>query len=214
MANKDKIWVWGISQKKRPAIQEVFRVVKLDPQARIAMTLPSKLDELAVERLPRRRLGFSGSHEVLQFGGRDLATMTGGLVIRAREHGGPFSEIVFEDHGIGPGDPAMPNDPDETLLFFGGDAVTLRTLPMFRRSFERLREALAPGARVVLMHCWAFSDGGRLALAISRILGHPVVGMNGYQTVDNQQIEGPIFQAYNGHVTRRASMSKWIVNFD
>ncbi len=108
----------------------------------------------------------------------------------------------------------MPNNPTETLLFFGGDAITLRTLPSFRSRFQLLREALQPGARIVLMHCWAFSDGGRLALEISRIVGCPVVGMTGWQDVDDQRIQGPIFQAFEGRVTRRSAMSPWIVNFD
>ncbi len=219
----DKIWTWGVSLKKPPAVAELARVVGLPPGPESQPHFGAKLDELAVERLPRRRLAFARSHEVLQFGARDLAVMAGGLATRARQRRTLFKEIVIEDHGTGPGDSDMPNDPSETFLFFGGDGVTLHNLHEHRWRFEIMRQALAPDGRLVLMHCWAFSDGGALALELSRIVRCPVLGMNGAQLVDDQRIQGPVFRAFEGRVGPARSsgppghgsaMSPWVVNFD
>ncbi|MBL4687817.1 MAG: hypothetical protein JKY37_24725 [Nannocystaceae bacterium] len=212
--DKDKIWIWGVSRKKPDAIAELMRLVGIDPSSGLRLQFAARIDELAVERLPRRRAGFAGSHTVLQFGAVDLAVLAGGLVVRARERGILFKEVVIEDHGVGPNDPAMPNNPTGTFLFFGGDGVSLQTIARHSSRFQLMRQAMAPDARLVLMHCWAFSDGGKLALEISRLIDRPVVGMNGYQIVDDQKIQGPIFQAYRGRVSIRQGMSPWIVNFD
>lgn len=167
----------------------------------------------AVDRFARRYPSLPHPEAVLRFGAPSLRLMAGGLVTRARERGVLFREIAFEDHGTGPGDAQVPNA-SGTLLFFGRDAVTLRTLPEFRASFTLLREALTPDARVVLMHCWAFSDGGRLALELSAAIGRPVLGMNGLQTVGNQRMEGPVFRAHAGGVDRVPGVSPWITYFD
>ena len=217
-------WVWGAGPKSRVALQELERIGRLPPgtvrdfQGRMRLTDPDfmsvpDLAPGAVTRFRHRHASLPTADEVLRFGAPNLATMAGGLAVRARERNIRFHEVAFEDHGIGPGDAELPNATD-TLLFFGADAVTLRTLPAYRATFEIVREALAPDARVVLMHCWAFSDGGRLALQLSAILRCPVIGMTGLQTVGDQQIQGQVFRAHEGRVDRAPGVSPWVTHFD
>lgn len=207
-----RVWVRGAGPKSRAALDELGRTIGLAPgQTRVTLV---DLAVSAVERLQQRRPGYSfgPQQDLLHFGAPNLASMAGGLVTRAREHGGLFEAVVFEDHGLGPGAPEAPTM-RETFLFFGSDGLTLHGLPRHRHSFETMRQALAPDARVVLMQCWAFSDGGQLALALSEILGCPVLGMNGAQIVDNQQMEGAVFRAYEGRVDC-VGMAPWVVYFD
>jgi hypothetical protein len=167
----------------------------------------------AVARFRQRYPSMPYADVILRFGAPSLTMMAGGLVTRARERNVLFREVAFEDHGTGPGDAQVPNA-SGTLLFFGGDAVTLHTLPQFRSSFELMRAALTADARVVLMHCWAFSDGGRLAIELSAALRRPVLGMNGLQTVGDQRMQGPVLRAHNGRVEPAAGVSPWVAYFD
>lgn len=206
-----RVWVRGAGPKSPAALAELRRLAGFSADTRI--TMPD-LAEGAVDRLQQRRpaYSFGAQADLLHFGAPTLAHMAGGLVTRAREHGGSFGEVVFEDHGLGPGAREAPSM-RETFLFFGGDGVTLFNLSLHRHSFEIMRQALAPDAKVVLMHCWAFSDGGQLALALSGILGRPVLGMNGEQIVENQQMEGAVFRAYEGRVDC-VGMAPWVIYFD
>ncbi len=218
-------WVWGAGPKSRVALEELERIGRLplgsvrDFQRQMRTTQDPEflavpdLGPGAVSRFRQRYGSLPTSDAVLRFGAPNLATMAGGLVTRARERNIRFHEVAIEDHGTGPGDTEVPNATG-TLLFFGADAVTLRNLPAHRRSFEIMRESLAPDARVVLMHCWAFSDRGRLALELSAILRCPVIGMTGLQLIGDQRMQGPVFRAYAGRVDRAAGVSAWVTWFD
>ena len=225
MSGKHCAWVWGAGPKSRVALEELERIGRLPPgsvrdfQRRIRttedpdfMSVPD-LAPGAVTRFRQRSGSLPTSEQVLRFGAPNLTMMAGGLVTRARERGIRFHEVALEDHGIGPGDPQVPNATG-TLLFFGGDAVTLHNLPAHRSSFETMRESLAADAHVVLMHCWAFSDGGRLATELSAILRCPVIGMTGLQTVGDQAVQGPVFRAHAGRVERASGVSSWVSWFD
>lgn len=210
-------WIWGAGPKSRPAKAEVERIAgapagSLDNawrQYRAGTTTTPPVSDLApgaVERL-RNRLR-SAPDRSLFFGAPSLQQMSGGLVTRTRRRGQRASKVVFEDHGFVGGNPA------EVMLFFGRDAVSLRTLPMYRRWFEQMRDAIAPDGGIYLVHCDAASDNCRLMQAISRIVGLPVYGADAIQDVGNQAMEGQAYRVTSNQVRPIRSFPQAVLHFD
>lgn len=210
-------WIWGAGPKSRPAKAEAERVAgvpagSLDDmwrQYRAGTATSPPISDLApgaVTRL-RNRLR-SAPRRSLFFGAPTLQRMSGGLLTRTRERGQRASQVVFEDHGFVGGNPA------EVVLFFGGDAVSLRTLPQYRRWFEQLRDAMTPDGAIYLVHCDAASDNCRLMQAISRIVGLPVYGADAIQDVGNQAIEGQAYRVTGSQIQPVRSFPQAVLHFD
>lgn len=211
-------WIWGAGRKSPPARREAERIVHAPPgsidsmwgqyQAGTADRPP--ISNLAVGALERvRRLVKSAPEPSLFFGAHNLREMCAGLVVRTRERSQPAGKVVFEDHGlVGPGEPG------EVMLFFGQDAVSMRTLPRHRQALETLRLGLAPDAAIYMIHCYAAADGGRLIQAISRIVGVPVYGADAVQLVGNQALEGSGYRADANSIRPVRSFPRSVLHFD
>jgi hypothetical protein len=165
----------------------------------------------AVERTHRLRA--TAPESMLAFGARDLWHMATGLLARTQERNQKAKVVVFEDHGLWGHQPGA-NGSNEVILFFGRDGVTVSNFGQHRHKFQHMGKALAPGAKVYLLHCYAFADGGQLARMISIALGAPVIGMDAVQDVGNQAFEGNAFQAYQGRVTSVSSLPQSVLHFD
>jgi hypothetical protein len=211
-------WVWGAGPKTSLARDEAERIAGApsgtldqmwrDYRAGVTDVLPiSDLAPGAVTRL--RQLVRSAPAASYFFGAPSIQQMAGGLVIRARERGVLVDKLVFEDHGI-----AGPGNPNEVLLFMGGDALTLRTLPQHRRSLEQMRLVLTPGAEIFFVHCEAAADDCRLARALSRVFERPVYVADAIQDVGNQAIEGNAFRVEGDSVTPVPSFPRAVLHFD
>lgn len=210
-------WVWGAGPKSPPARREAERVWGANPgtldQAwrdyRAGTTTEPPISDLAVYAVPRlRQLARSAPAESYFFGAPSIQRMSGGLVTRARERGVLVDKLVFEDHGF------VGGNPGEVLLFMGGDAVTLRTLPQHRRWFEQMRLVLAPNAEVFFVHCEAAADNCRLARALSQAFDRPVYVADAIQDVGNQAIEGNAFRVEGNSVRRVPSFPRAVLHFD
>jgi len=205
-------WIWGTDVKSPPAraaaerllghpagtFSESFRRYRQGQAPRPLANLPPD----AVERL--RRLRRTAPQSPMFFGANSLREMAGGLVTRTREHGRRASGLVLEDHGIAGG------TPPRTLLFFGREAITLSNLSQHRRSFEMMREGLAPGAEVFFVHCYAADDGCRLVGEIGRILGAVVWAATGIQLTRSGAMENESYRVENGR-PRRATFPREVL---
>ncbi len=211
-------WIWGAGPKTAGAKREAERVLGAPNGAfdqawrnyRAGTTTEPPIADLAVDAVDRlRRRVRSAPQPSLFFGARNLREMCGGLVARTRERGQLASKIVFEDHGlVGAGE-----RPD-VMLFFGQDAVSMRTLAQHRRSFEQLREGLAPNGAIYMIHCFAAADGGRLIQNISRLVGVPVYAADAVQYVGNQALEGAGYRADARSIRHVPSFPRSVLHFD
>lgn len=210
-------WIWGAGPKTRPARTELERIAgapagTLDDawrKYRAGTTTSPPISDLApgaVDRL-RNRLRSAPDHSLF-FGAPSLREMSGGLLTRTRQRGQRAKKVVFEDHGFVGGNPA------EVVLFFGGDAVSLRTLPQHRRWLEQLREAITPDGGIYLVHCDAASDNCRLMQAISRIVDRPVYGADAIQDVGNQAMEGQAYRVTSRQIRPIRSFPQAVLHFD
>ena len=211
-------WVWGAGRKTPPARREAERIVQIPPgsidnmwaQYQAGTISRPPISNLAVGALERvRRRLRSAPEPSLFFGARNLREMCAGLVVRTRERSQRASKVVFEDHGlVGPG------ERPEVMLFFGQDAISMRTLPQHRQAFETLRLGLAPDAAIYMIHCYAAADGARLIQAISRIVGVPVYGADAIQKVGNQALEGSGYRADANSIRFVPSFPRSVLHFD
>lgn len=210
-------WIWGAGPKSAEAKREAERVTQSRPgwldQAwkdyhlgNVAEPPISDLGAGAVDRL-RARVR-QAPQESLFFGAPSLKAMSGGLVTRARERGHHVNKLIFEDHGLKGGRPA------EVMLFFGSDAVSLRTLPDYRHWFEQMRQVLAPNAEVFLVHCWAAADRCQLTGELSRLFDRPVYAADFEQRVGNQAIEGKAYRVHGNDVRRVSTFTQAVLHFD
>jgi len=211
-------WVWGAGPKTPPAKRELERVAGAAPGTlddmwrdyRAGTTTEPPISDLAPGAVTRlRRLARSAPAESYFFGAPSIQQMSGGLVTRARERGVLVDKLVFEDHGL-----AGPGNPNEVLLFMGGDALTLRTLPRHRRWLEQMRLVLSPRAEVFFVHCEAAADNCRLARELSRAFARPVYVADAIQDVGNQAIEGNAFRVEGNSVRRVPSFPRAVLHFD
>ena len=209
-------WIWGAGPKARPAVDELERVAGVPSgsmrkawQAYRQGTLTSPpISDLAVDAVARlrERVRNAPTHSLF-FGAPSLREMSGGLISRTRERNQRARQVVFEDHGF-----SGPNG--EVMLFFGRDAVSLRTLPQHRRWFEQMKEALTPDAALYFVHCQACADGCRLLKEISRIVGVPVYGADIDQIVGNQALEGQGYRVEGNNVRKVKSFPRSVLYFD
>jgi len=211
-------WIWGAGPKMPSAKREAERILGVPSglidegwrQHRAGTSKDPPITDLAVDAVKRlRERAKSAPVPSLFFGARNLREMCGGLVARTRERGQLASKVVFEDHGLA-GLGAQP----EAMLFFGQDAVSMRTLPRHRQALETLRGALAPDAAIYMIHCLAAADGGRLIQAISRIVGVPVYGADALQIVENQALEGSGYRADASSIRLVPSFPRAVLHFD
>mgnify|MGYP000406562599 CR=1 FL=1 len=210
-------WIWGAGPKTPGAKAELERIAgaprgsmdQMWRDYRAGTTTHPPISDLAVDAVSRLRQRVrSAPAPSLFFGAPSLREMSGGLLTRTRERGQLASKVVFEDHGFAGGNPS------EVMLFFGRDAVSLRTLPRYRRWFEQLREGMTADGAIYLVHCEAAADNCRLMRAISRMVGVPVYGADAIQDVGNQAMEGQAFRV-DGNQTRRVqSFPQAVLHFD
>lgn len=209
-------WIWGAGPKARPAMNELERVLGAPSghfreqwrQHREGTLTEPPISDLAVDAVARlrQRVRNAPTHSLF-FGAPSLQQMSGGLVSRTRERRQRARQVVFEDHGV-----SGPNG--EVMLFFGRDAVSLRTLPQYRRWFEQMKEALTPDAALFFVHCQACADGCRLLQEISRIVGVPVYGADEDQIVGNQAMEGRGFRVEGRNIQTVPSFPRSVLYFD
>ncbi len=211
-------WIWGAGPKAPGAKRETEHVLGLAPGAfdqawrdyRSGSLTEPPIDDLAPGAVDRLRQRVRSAPEPsLFFGAPSLREMCGGLVSRTRERGRLASKVVFEDHGI-----VGPGERPDVMLFFGRDAVSMRTLSRHRRSFEQLRAGLAPDAAIYMIHCYAAADGCRLIQAISRIVGVPVYAADVEQFVGNQALEGSGYRADAHSIRHVPSFPRSVLHFD
>lgn len=217
-------WVWGAGRKTPPARQEAERVLGVGAGSFGAewrsflngSRHTPLLADLAPDSVLRTRvLRRSAPMAPLSFGATSVQQFSGGVQLRCKNGSRLIRHLAVEDHGLWGLDPTMgARGSDEVLLFFGGDAVTLRTLPRYAAKFRDLRPHFGPNGAMYLMHCWAFADKGRLAGELSVLIDRPVYGGATVQWTRTQAIEGPTYVAEGRQVRRIPALPNAVLRFD